>query len=44
MKAAAWHGKHDIRVDDVPDPSIRERLDAIVCVTSSGACKVVFIP
>jgi threonine dehydrogenase-like Zn-dependent dehydrogenase len=38
MKALAWHGKRDVRVDTVPDPSIREPTDAIVRVTSSGIC------
>jgi len=38
MKAAVWHGKRDVRVDTVPDPTIREPTDAIVRVTSSGLC------
>jgi threonine dehydrogenase-like Zn-dependent dehydrogenase len=38
MKAVAWHGKRDVRVDEVPDPSIQEPTDAIVRVTSSGIC------
>jgi threonine dehydrogenase-like Zn-dependent dehydrogenase len=38
MKAAAWHGKRDVRVDEVPDPSIVEPTDAIVRVTTSGIC------
>ena len=38
MKAVTWHGKRDVRVDDVPDPAIREPTDAIVRVTSSGIC------
>ncbi len=38
MKALAWHGNHDVRVDTVPDPSIEHPTDAIIKVTSSGIC------
>lgn len=38
MKAVTWHGKRDVRVEEVPDPVIREPTDAIVRVTSSGIC------
>jgi threonine dehydrogenase-like Zn-dependent dehydrogenase len=38
MKALAWHGNHDVRVDTVPDPSIEQPTDAIVEVTSTGIC------
>jgi threonine dehydrogenase-like Zn-dependent dehydrogenase len=38
MRAVVWHGTEDVRVDTVPDPSIREGTDAIVRVTSSGLC------
>jgi len=38
MKALAWHGTHDVRVDDVPDPTIEQDTDAIIRVTSSGLC------
>jgi threonine dehydrogenase-like Zn-dependent dehydrogenase len=38
MKAVTWHGKRDVRVDDVPDPRISEPTDAIVRITSSGLC------
>jgi threonine dehydrogenase-like Zn-dependent dehydrogenase len=38
MKAVAWHGKRDVRVDDVPDPTLRETTDAIVRITSAGLC------
>jgi len=38
MKAVVWHGKRDVRVDSVPDPSIREPTDAIVRITTSGIC------
>src|SRR5207248_8334327 len=38
MKAVAWHGKRDVRVDTVPDPTIQDPTDAIVRITSSGIC------
>jgi threonine dehydrogenase-like Zn-dependent dehydrogenase len=38
MKAVAWHGNHDVRVDTVPDPTIEQPTDAIVRVTSTGIC------
>jgi threonine dehydrogenase-like Zn-dependent dehydrogenase len=38
VKAVTWHGKRDVRVEDVPDPSLRESDDVIVRVTSSGIC------
>jgi threonine dehydrogenase-like Zn-dependent dehydrogenase len=38
MKAVAWHGKRDVRVDTVPDPAIQDPTDAIVRITSSGIC------
>jgi threonine dehydrogenase-like Zn-dependent dehydrogenase len=38
MKAAVWHGKRDVRVDEVPEPTIREPTDAVVRITSSGLC------
>ncbi|NDU76143.1 alcohol dehydrogenase catalytic domain-containing protein [Actinomadura sp. DSM 109109] len=38
MKAVTWHGKRDVRVDEVPDPEIKEPNDAIVRVTSTGIC------
>ncbi len=38
MKAVVWHGKEDVRVEQVPDPSMREPTDAIIRVTSSGIC------
>ena len=30
MRAAVWHGRRDVRVDTVPDPTIEEPTDAIV--------------
>jgi threonine dehydrogenase-like Zn-dependent dehydrogenase len=38
MKAVTWHGKRDVRVDTVPDPSIQQPTDAIVRITSTGIC------
>lgn len=38
MKALAWHGKRDVRVDTVPDPTIQDPTDAIIRVTTSGLC------
>src|ERR671927_1142670 len=38
MKAVVWHGKEDLRVDNVPDPRIEARTDAIVRITSTGIC------
>jgi threonine dehydrogenase-like Zn-dependent dehydrogenase len=38
MKAVTFHGKRDIRVDQVPDPTIEQPTDAIVRITSSGIC------
>ena len=38
MKAVTWHGRRDMRVEDVPDPSIKEPDDAIIKITSSGLC------
>jgi threonine dehydrogenase-like Zn-dependent dehydrogenase len=38
LKAVTWHGKRDVRVEEVPDPTIEHPNDAIVKVTSSGIC------
>lgn len=38
MKALTWHGKRDVRVEDVPDPAIKEPTDAIIRVTSAAIC------
>ena len=38
MRALTWHGKRDVRVDDVPDPRIEEPTDAIIQITSTGLC------
>jgi threonine dehydrogenase-like Zn-dependent dehydrogenase len=38
MKALRWHGKADIRCEEVPDPKIEEPRDAIIKVTSCAIC------
>ena len=38
MKAVTWHGKHDMRVESVPDPEIINPHDAIVRITSTAIC------
>jgi threonine dehydrogenase-like Zn-dependent dehydrogenase len=38
MKALTFHGKRDVRVDEVPDPKIEQPTDAIVRVTSTAIC------
>ncbi|RKK03080.1 glutathione-dependent formaldehyde dehydrogenase [Pseudoroseomonas wenyumeiae] len=38
MRALAWHGKGDIRCDNVSDPKIEDGRDAIIKVTSCAIC------
>lgn len=38
MRALTWHGKHDVRMDTVPDPEIINPRDAIIEVTSTAIC------
>ncbi len=38
MKATCWYGKHDMRVENVPDPKILNPRDAIVKITSTAIC------
>lgn len=38
MKANCWYGKHDVRVEEVPDPEILNPRDAIVKITSTAIC------
>jgi S-(hydroxymethyl)glutathione dehydrogenase/alcohol dehydrogenase len=33
-----WHGKRDVRVDEVPDPRIEDPGDAVIRVTSTNIC------
>ena len=38
MRALTWHGKHDVRVDTVPDPQIVNPRDAIIKITATAIC------
>jgi threonine dehydrogenase-like Zn-dependent dehydrogenase len=38
MRALCWNGVNDLRVEDVPDPIIVKKHDAIVRVTMSTSC------
>ncbi|HEX8360991.1 MAG TPA: zinc-dependent alcohol dehydrogenase [Longimicrobium sp.] len=38
MKALTWHGRSDVRCDNVPDPTIVDPTDAIVRITSTAIC------
>lgn len=38
MKAVCWMGKHDVRVESVPDPSILNSRDAIIKITTTAIC------
>lgn len=38
MKAVAWHGRRDVRVDEVGDPKLIESTDAIIEITSTAIC------
>ena len=38
MKAVTYHGKRDVRVEEVTDPQIQLPTDAIIKVTSSAIC------
>ena len=38
MKAVTWHGKRDVRVDNMPDPKIEQPTDAIVRMTTTNIC------
>lgn len=38
MKALVWHGKSDVRCDNVPDPKIEDPRDVIVQITSTAIC------
>ncbi|GAA4542348.1 zinc-dependent alcohol dehydrogenase [Streptomyces collinus] len=33
-----WQGKRDVRVENVPDPTIQEPTDAVIRITSTGLC------
>ncbi|MEZ5098295.1 MAG: zinc-dependent alcohol dehydrogenase [Thermoleophilia bacterium] len=38
MKAVVFHDVGDVRLDQVPDPTLQERSDAIVRITASAIC------
>jgi threonine dehydrogenase-like Zn-dependent dehydrogenase len=38
MRALTWQGKHDVRVETVPDPQIVNPRDAIIRITSTAIC------
>lgn len=38
MRALCWHGKTDVRVDTVPDPTIQEPGDVVIKVTATAIC------
>jgi threonine dehydrogenase-like Zn-dependent dehydrogenase len=38
MKAVVYHGTHDVRVEDVPDPKIQESTDCIIKVRKTALC------
>lgn len=38
MKAVVWHDVGDIRLDDVPEPTVEQPTDAIVRLTVSAIC------
>jgi hypothetical protein len=38
MRALVHHGRYDVRLDTVPDPTIEQPRDAIIKVTSTAIC------
>jgi threonine dehydrogenase-like Zn-dependent dehydrogenase len=38
MRALCWHGKGDVRVEQVPDPEIVNPRDAVIRITSTAIC------
>jgi len=38
MKAVTWHGKQDVRVEEVDDPFVQEPTDAVIRVTTTNIC------
>src|SRR5579885_302275 len=38
MKATCWMGKEEVRVENVPDPTILNPRDAIVKITATAIC------
>lgn len=37
-KSLRWHGKENVRVDDVPKPEIKNPTDAIIEITAAAIC------
>jgi threonine dehydrogenase-like Zn-dependent dehydrogenase len=38
MRALTYHGKHDVRIESVPDPKLVERDDILLRVTATAIC------
>jgi threonine dehydrogenase-like Zn-dependent dehydrogenase len=38
MKAVCWHGAHDVRVENVPEPKILNSRDALIKITLTAIC------
>ncbi len=38
VKAVTWHGKQDVRVEEVDDPFVQEPTDAVIRVTTTNIC------
>ena len=38
MRALTYHGSHDVRVDNVPDPILQQKDDIILRVTATAIC------
>ena len=38
MNATRWYGKHDVRLENVPDPKLLQPTDVILKVTSTAIC------
>jgi len=38
MKAVCWHGRKDVRVEDVAEPTVLNPRDAVVRITSTAIC------
>ena len=38
MKALRWNGSYDVRVEDVPDPTLVEDTDILLRVTATAIC------
>ena len=38
MKALTWHGRNDLRIDNVPDAKIEDDGDVVIRITATGIC------